>query len=126
MDFVTTKENLLRELDVMQGIVEKKSTIPILSNIVIDAGKDRLELLATDLEVGIRTSCEAKITRPGSITMSSAGSIRVSVRRAPAERRRILRMAMMAFPKPSTSGSIRQGTGKTSCCPAPRASVLPA
>ena len=71
MDFVTTKENLLRELDVMQGIVEKKSTIPILSNIVIDAGKDRLELLATDLEVGIRTSCEAKITRPGSITLSA-------------------------------------------------------
>ncbi len=71
MDFVTTKENLLAELDVMQGIVEKKSTIPILSNIVIDAGKDRLELLATDLEVGIRTSCEAKIARPGSVTLSA-------------------------------------------------------
>ena len=60
MDFVTTKENLLRELEVMQGIVEKKSTIPILSNIVIDAQKDRLELLATDLEVGLRGTCEAK------------------------------------------------------------------
>jgi DNA polymerase III subunit beta len=71
MDFVTTKENLLRELEVMQGIVEKKSTIPILSNIVIDAQKDRLELLATDLEVGIRTTCEAKVSKPGSVALSA-------------------------------------------------------
>src|SRR5437867_6986106 len=71
MDFVTTKENLLRELEVMQGIVEKKSTIPILSNIVIDAGKDRIELLATDLEVGIRTTCEAKVAKPGSVALSA-------------------------------------------------------
>jgi DNA polymerase-3 subunit beta len=71
MDFVTTKENLLKELEVMQGIVEKKSTIPILSNIVIDAQKDRLELLATDLEVGIRTTCEAKVTKPGSVALSA-------------------------------------------------------
>ena len=71
MDFVTTKESLLRELEVMQGIVEKKSTIPILSNIVIDAQKDRLELLATDLEVGIRTTCEAKVAKPGSVALSA-------------------------------------------------------
>ncbi|HYS04235.1 MAG TPA: DNA polymerase III subunit beta [Candidatus Dormibacteraeota bacterium] len=71
MDFVTTKENLLKELEVMQGIVEKKSTIPILSNIVIDAQKDQLELLATDLEVGIRTTCEAKVTKPGSVALSA-------------------------------------------------------
>ena len=71
MDFVTTKESLLRELEMMQGIVEKKSTIPILSNIVIDAQKDRLELLATDLEVGIRTTCEAKVAKPGSVALSA-------------------------------------------------------
>ncbi|PYS95674.1 MAG: hypothetical protein DMF50_07885 [Acidobacteria bacterium] len=55
MDFVITKENLLRELQAMQGIVEKKSTIPILSNILINATKGQLELLATDLEVGRRS-----------------------------------------------------------------------
>lgn len=71
MDFVTTKEDLLRELEVMQGIVEKKSTIPILSNLVIDAQKDRLELLATDLEVGIRTTCEARVARSGSVALSA-------------------------------------------------------
>ncbi len=71
MDFVISKESLLKELQSMQGVVEKKSTIPILSNIVIDARKDRLELLATDLEVGIRTSCEARVTKDGSVTLSA-------------------------------------------------------
>ncbi len=71
MDFVTTRENLLRELQSMQGIVEKKSTMPILSNILIEAKKERLELLATDLEVGIRATCEATVSKPGSVTLSA-------------------------------------------------------
>ncbi len=71
MDFVTTKENLLRELQAMQGIVEKKSTIPILSNILIDATKDGLELAATDLEVGLRTTCEAAVDKPGAVTLQA-------------------------------------------------------
>lgn len=71
MDFVITKESLLRELQAMQGIVEKKSTIPILSNILINATKGQLELLATDLEVGIRTTCEATVSKPGTVTLSA-------------------------------------------------------
>ena len=71
MDFVINKDNLLRELELMQGIVEKKSTIPILANIVIDARKEGLEFRATDLEVGIRTECEAKVAKPGSIALSA-------------------------------------------------------
>jgi DNA polymerase-3 subunit beta len=71
MDFVTTRESLLRELQAMQGIVEKKTTIPILSNILVDAGKDRVELLATDLEVGLRTSCDATVSGSGSVTVSA-------------------------------------------------------
>ena len=71
MDFVTSRENLFQELQMIQGIVEKKSTIPILSNILIEARKDRLEFQATDMEVGIRTSCEAKVKEPGSLTVSA-------------------------------------------------------
>lgn len=71
MDFVIAKDILLRELELMQGIVEKKSTIPILANIVIDARKEGLEFRATDLEVGIRTECEAKVAKPGSIALSA-------------------------------------------------------
>lgn len=71
MDFVISKANMLKELQAMQGVVEKKSTIPILSNIVLDARKDSLELLATDLEVGIRTGCDAKVAKEGSATLSA-------------------------------------------------------
>lgn len=71
MDFVIAKDNLLKELELMQGIVERKSTIPILANIVIDARKEGLEFRATDLEVGIRTECEAKVAKPGSIALSA-------------------------------------------------------
>ena len=71
MDFVISKESLLKELQAMQGVVEKKSTIPILSNIVLDVKKNQLELLATDLEVGIRTSCDVKVTTEGSTTLSA-------------------------------------------------------
>ncbi len=71
MDFVITKENLYKDLQAMQGIVEKKSTIPILSNILIEARKGGLELMATDLEVGVRTTCAANVTDPGSLTVSA-------------------------------------------------------
>ncbi len=71
MDFVTSKENLLRELQLMQGVVEKKSTIPVLSGIVIDARKDRIEMLATDLEVGIRTVCDATVSKTGAVTLQA-------------------------------------------------------
>jgi DNA polymerase-3 subunit beta len=71
MDFVVSKATLLKELQAMQGVVEKKSTIPILSNIVLDVKKGRLELLATDLEVGIRTSCDAQVAVEGSATLSA-------------------------------------------------------
>jgi DNA polymerase-3 subunit beta len=71
MEFSISKESLQKELQSMQGIVEKKSTIPILANIVIDAHKDRLELLATDLEVAMRAGCEASVKAPGSVTLSA-------------------------------------------------------
>jgi len=71
MDFVISKDSLLRELQSMQGVVEKKSTIPILSNIVLDARKGQVELLATDLEVAIRTTCDAAVATEGDATVSA-------------------------------------------------------
>ncbi len=58
---------LLRELAMLQGIIEKKGTIPILSNVLLTATEDgRLNILATDLEVGFRSSVEAEVKTPGS------------------------------------------------------------
>jgi DNA polymerase III subunit beta len=71
MEFVITKENLLRELQAMQGIVEKKSTIPILANILIEATQGGLQFAATDLEVGLRSRCEASVAKPGTVTLQA-------------------------------------------------------
>ena len=70
MEFSVRQSDLLRELQLFQGIVERKNTIPILANVLLEAGGDgRLQLLATDLEVGLRSRCEADVSEPGSMTI---------------------------------------------------------
>jgi DNA polymerase-3 subunit beta len=69
MELVVGKTALLRELQLFQGIVERKNTIPILANVLIEAKGDQLAFLATDLEVGLRSQCTAAITKPGSLTL---------------------------------------------------------
>jgi DNA polymerase-3 subunit beta len=69
MEFTVSKADLVRELGLSQGVVEKKTTIPILSNILLEAREDRLYLTATDLELGLRTSCPAKVKKEGSGTI---------------------------------------------------------
>src|ERR1700678_2592118 len=65
MEFTASKADLVRELSLSQGVVEKKTTIPILSNVLLEAREDRLYLTATDLELGFRTSCPAKVKKAG-------------------------------------------------------------
>ncbi|HEY7387440.1 MAG TPA: DNA polymerase III subunit beta [Bryobacteraceae bacterium] len=69
MEFTVSKTDLLRELSLSQGVVEKKTTIPILSNVLIEAAGDRITLTATDLELGIRCSCAARVKKEGSGTV---------------------------------------------------------
>jgi DNA polymerase-3 subunit beta len=69
MEFVVRKNDLLRELQLFQGIVERKNTIPILANVLMEARGDEVRFLATDLEVGLRSKCKASVTKPGSITL---------------------------------------------------------
>src|SRR5947209_424105 len=69
MEFTVNKSDLVRELSLSQGVVEKKTTIPILSNVLVEAEKDRITLTATDLELGIRCSCPAKVSKPGAGTI---------------------------------------------------------
>jgi len=69
MELVVRKTDLLRELQLFQGIVERKNTIPILANVLMDAKDDSVGFLATDLEVGLRSRCDAKVTKSGSITL---------------------------------------------------------
>ncbi len=69
MELVVRKNDLLRELQLFQGIVERKNTIPILANVLMEASGDEVRMLATDLEVGLRTRCAASVSRPGSLTL---------------------------------------------------------
>src|SRR5579871_6199791 len=69
MEFTVSKSELVRELSLSQGVVEKKTTIPILSNVLLEAAGDRVTLTATDLELGIRCSCPARVKKEGSGTI---------------------------------------------------------
>ncbi len=69
MELVVRKADLLRELQLFQGIVERKNTIPILANVLIEADTDSVRLLATDLEVGLRSKCQASVAKGGSLTL---------------------------------------------------------
>jgi len=69
MEITVSKFELLRELTATQGVVERKTTIPILSNYLFEAGGDKLSLTATDLDLSLRTSCPAKVKKEGSCTI---------------------------------------------------------
>jgi DNA polymerase-3 subunit beta len=69
MELVVRKADLLRELQLFQGIVERKNTIPILANVLIEASDGEVKLLATDLEVGLRSRCDASVAKRGSLTL---------------------------------------------------------
>ena len=69
MGFSVKKFDLLRELELTQGVVERKTTIPILSNLLVEARGNGLAITATDLELSIRTSCEARVKKEGAGTI---------------------------------------------------------
>ncbi|HKB97794.1 MAG TPA: DNA polymerase III subunit beta [Terriglobales bacterium] len=69
MEITVSKSELLRELTATQGVVERKTTIPILSNYLFEAAGDKLSLTATDLDLSLRTSCSAKVKKEGACTI---------------------------------------------------------
>ena len=69
MEFKIKKFDLLHELTLIQGVVERKTTIPILGNVLIHAEDNKIGIVATDLETGLRSACDSKVTASGSITL---------------------------------------------------------
>lgn len=69
LDITVTRAELLRELTAAQSVVERKTTIPILSNFLFEATEDRLTITATDLDQSLRTSCPAKVKKTGACTV---------------------------------------------------------
>src|SRR5258706_4059982 len=71
MEITVSKSDLLKELTATQGVVERKTTIPILANFLFEAAGDRLTITATDLDLSLRTSCAAKVKKEGSCTLTA-------------------------------------------------------
>ena len=69
MEISISKSELLRELTITQGVVERKTTIPILSNFLFEAAGDSLAITATDMDLGLRTCCRATVKVEGSCTI---------------------------------------------------------
>src|SRR5580692_9077066 len=69
LEISVSRAELLRELTAAQSVVERKTTIPILSNFLFEADGDKLTITATDLDQSLRTSCPAKVKKPGACTI---------------------------------------------------------
>ena len=72
MEFSINKNVLQKELGFVQGTVEKKNTIPVLSNILIESmGENAIRFIGTDLDVTLRCEAEAEIRTPGSMCVGA-------------------------------------------------------
>jgi DNA polymerase III subunit beta len=69
MELVVRKSDLLRELQLFQGIVERNNTIPVLANVLMEAEGGELRFLATDLQVALRSACPASVAKGGKLTL---------------------------------------------------------
>ena len=69
MKFEIDREEFLKPLQAVIGVVERRQTLPVLSNVLVVAEGNTLSLTATDLEVELAARCEASIEEPGRITL---------------------------------------------------------
>ena len=69
MKFSVSKEKLLEGLQTVQNVVSTRTTLPILSNVLLQAVDGQLRMTTTDLDVGIRGSIDAQIEKAGATTL---------------------------------------------------------
>src|SRR5258708_13021461 len=69
MKFSVTKEKLLEGLQQVQNVVSTRTTLPILSNVLLQANGTEVHLTTTDLDVGVRGSFEAQVDKAGATTL---------------------------------------------------------
>lgn len=71
MEIIVRKNDLVKELHLVQGIVERKNSIPILSNVLAEAREGEVRIAATDLDVSLRCGCAAQVVSEGAITLGA-------------------------------------------------------
>src|SRR5256885_16417931 len=69
MKFSATKEKLLEGLQQVQNVVSTRTTLPILSNVLLQAKGGEVHLTTTDLDVGVRGAFEASVEKDGATTL---------------------------------------------------------
>jgi DNA polymerase-3 subunit beta len=69
MNLTISKEQIINGLQAVQNVVSTRTTLPILSNVLLRAEGDRLEFTATDLDVTVACGVEAKVKKPGATTV---------------------------------------------------------
>jgi DNA polymerase-3 subunit beta len=84
MKLTIKKEEILKGLQRIQGVVEKKNTMPILSNMLLTAEANSVEIVATDLEIGLRGRYAADVEKTGAVTVSAKKMYEI-VRELPAD-----------------------------------------
>ena len=89
MKIICQKSELVRGIQTVQNVISSKTTLPVLSHILMKAENNKLQLCATDLEVGIRSSVEAEVVQEGAVTMPGR-TIGDIVKEAPEEKIEIL------------------------------------
>src|SRR5712691_6591020 len=71
MEVTIKREDLVRGLHLVQGVVERRNTLPILANVLIEPAADGIALTATDTEVGLRGLVPATATKKGAVTVNA-------------------------------------------------------
>src|SRR5579863_8560221 len=69
MNFTITKDQIIAGLQAVQNVVSNRTTLPILSNVLLRADGSHLEITDTDLDVTVACKVEAKVTKPGATTL---------------------------------------------------------
>jgi len=69
MDVTLNRTHLTQEFQLLQGVLERRTTIPILTHVLLTAAGDRLQVVATDLDLTVFTSAPASVRREGKVTV---------------------------------------------------------
>jgi DNA polymerase-3 subunit beta len=91
MEIKAKRGDLLATLYWAQSIVERRNTMPILANALIDAQKGSIQLAATDLEVGVRGVVDGEVVQPGALTVNAKKLYEI-IREIPAEQVQLKRL----------------------------------
>ncbi|MBI3450652.1 MAG: DNA polymerase III subunit beta [Acidobacteria bacterium] len=71
MELVVKQPDILRELELLQGVVERKNTVPILSHLLLSITGEGLEVMGTDLEVSVRSRSSVTVNKEGAVCVAA-------------------------------------------------------